>query len=202
MQFEWLDEETKKEIRQSVKDSIPDLDEQTINNLLQSAEKFFLVEKENDFYKDDSTRIVSFNKNSWEAGGKTAKFSNIFLDLDKLVYKGAEVSLLIIGALHNPYIVPLTALIVLENLKSLAEVQINEKHAVVLWVMGKSGGFEKSLDENSILNAANEELKAHGKKEIGTSELREILNDLMKLKCVERIGSSRYRLRERVKIDG
>ena len=202
MQFEWLDEATKEKIRQTIKNSIPELDEQTINSLLQMAEKFFLVEKESDFYKDGSTRIASFNKNSWEAGGKTIKFSNVFLDLDKLVYTGAEVSLLVIGALHNPYIIPLTALIVLENLKSLAEVQISEKHALVLWVMGKSGGFEKSLDENSILNAVNAELKAHDKKEINTSELRAILNDLIKLKCIERIGGSIYRLKERVKIGG
>jgi len=200
MQFKWLDEKTKEKIRQSIKNSIPGLDEQTINILLQNAEKFFIEEKQSDFYKDDGTRIVSFNKNSWEAGGKTVKFSNIFLDLDKLVYAGAEVSLLVIGVLHNPYIIPFTALIVLENIKSLAEVEISEKHAVVLWVMGKYGGLEKSLDEKSILSAVNAELKTHDREGINTSELRRIFNDLIRLKCIERSGDSRFRLKERVKV--
>lgn len=134
-------------------------------------------------------------------GGISIKVSNfLLLDWRRLLVDVAESTLTIIGGSENHWLLVLAGLVVWNKIHSLAAVPISEKHAVVLWAMWQNRDHDNQVEESKVYAAVNKHLRVRGRKRINTSDFEVILSDLQKMRCIERVEGSKWRLIERVRI--
>ena len=137
----------------------------------------------------------------WSRGARSSKPGNIWLNWRKLLIDGAESILTITGAAIVPWLIPLAGLIVWNKVWSLLNIEIDERHAVVIWVMWRNRDKENCIKEREILDAVNDELKKYNRPEMSPKELEDILKDLEKMECIEKIqDENKWWLREWVKV--
>lgn len=143
---------------------------------------------------DDIRRcdLIIMDYQSKEA--RSVKPGNIFFNWKKLLnlkellnyYESIDK---IIDAInnHSPWHIVLVGLYILNKGMSLLNIEIDERHGVVIWVMWDNVNKEKKCMEfDRILELVNEELKKYKKSEMLECELKNILNDLEKMRCIEK----------------
>ena len=137
----------------------------------------------------------------WSKGARSSKPGNIWLNWRRLLIDGAESILTIAGAVNIPWIIPLAGLVVWNKVWSLLNIEIDERHAVVIWVMWNNRDEENCVREEKIIVIVNNELKKYNRPQMTKEDLEKILKDLEKMQCIEKIkDGNKWLLREQVKI--
>ena len=137
----------------------------------------------------------------WSKGARSSKPGNIWLNWRRLLIDGAESILTIAGAVNIPWIIPLAGLVVWNKVWSLLNIEIDERHAVVIWVMWNNRDEENCVREEKIIVIVNNELKKYNRPQMTKEDLERILKDLEKMQCIEKIkDGNKWLLREQVKI--
>ena len=146
------------------------------------------------------TTIHFVTMKHWSRGAKSSKPGNIWLNWRKLLIEGAESILTITGVVSFPWLTPLAGLIVWNKVWSLLNIKIDERHAVVIWVMWHNRDEENCIEEEKILGLVNEELEKYNRPKMSQKELEDILKDLEEMQCIEKIqDKNKWWLREWVK---
>jgi len=132
-------------------------------------------------------------------GGRSSKPGNIWLNWRKLLIDSAESILTVVGAIAIPWLIPLAGLIVWNKVWALSNLEMDERHAATIWTMWKNRDKENRIEHDIILNLVNEELSKYKRSPMGEEELKNILNDLEKMECIEKDEKNKWWLREWVK---
>lgn len=132
-------------------------------------------------------------------GGRSLKPGNIWLNWKKLLIVGSESILTIAGAASVPWLIPLAGLVVWNKVWSLLTIEIDERHAAVIWTLWKNRDKEDRIEHDKILNLVNEELIKYNRLPMDEKELNNILSDLEKMECIEKDEKNKWWLREWVK---
>ena len=103
------------------------------------------------------------------------------------------------GAIAIPWLIPLAGLIVWNKVWALSNLEMDERHAATIWTMWKNRDKENRIEHDIILNLVNEELSKYKRSPMGEEELKNILNDLEKMECIEKDEKNKWWLREWVK---
>jgi hypothetical protein len=132
-------------------------------------------------------------------GGRNIKPGNILLNWKRLLIDSADIALTISGSISIPWLVPLAGLVVWNKIWSLLNIEIDERHAVVLWTMWQNKDDENKIERKEILKQTNKTLRKHNRREMNKAELKLILDDLERMQCIERSNHDKLRLREWIK---
>lgn len=138
---------------------------------------------------DDHRRARTTVRRDGLGGGRSSKASNILLNWRRLLIDGAESILCIAGAIAVPWLIPLAGLVIWDRVWSLLNIDIDERHAVVIWTMWKNRDKERRIADEKILGLVNKELRKFNRCRMSAEELRVILNDLAKMHCIAKIHS-------------
>lgn len=147
---------------------------------------------------DDRMYIITI-KSGGIGGGRSLKPGNIWLNWKKLLIDGSESILTIVGSASVPWLIPLAGLVVWNKVWSLLTIEIDERHAAVIWTLWKNRDKENRIEHDKILNLLNEELIKYNRLPMDEKELNNILSDLEKMECIERDEKNKWWLREWVK---
>ena len=147
---------------------------------------------------DTSIQLITMQPGGSE-GGRSSKPGNIWLDWKKLLTVGAESILTIVGAVSVPWLIPLAGLVVWNKVWSLLDIEIDERHAVVIWAMWNNRDEEDCIEDDKILDLVNEELHRYNRFMMNKKELNNILKDLGEMECIEKTDKNEWWLREWVK---
>jgi hypothetical protein len=132
-------------------------------------------------------------------GGVSVRPGNVFLNWKKLLADSSESILTVIGAIEIPWLIPLAGLVVWGKVRSLVDVDLDERHAAVMWTLWKNKEEGNFIDSSKMLGLVNVELGRYDRPVMNDEELGEILSDLEKLGCIKRIDDGRVLLEEEVK---
>jgi hypothetical protein len=132
-------------------------------------------------------------------GGRSSKPGNIWLNWRKLVVGGAESILTAAGAVSIPWLVPLAGLVIWNKAWSVLNIEIDERHAVVIWNMWKNKDEEDCIEDEKILPLVNKELSRYNRPIMNAEELGRILKNLERMECIEKSEKEKWWLREWVK---
>lgn len=196
MKLEEEAEKKKKELQNIIKSFLSQFDIENIDVISQKIIENFA----NVTPPEIDTTIYLITMNHWSRGARSSKPGNILLNWRKLLIDGAESILTITGAVSVPWLIPLAGLIVWNKVWSLLNIKIDERHAVVIWVMWHNRDEENCIEEEKILGLVNEELENYNRPKIPQKELEDILKDLEEMQCIEKIqDKNKWWLREWVK---
>jgi|YelNatPaOPRAMG01_1025707.scaffolds.fasta_scaffold92010_3 hypothetical protein len=132
-------------------------------------------------------------------GGSSIKPGNIIFNWRKLLIEGAESILTIMGAASIPWMIPLAGLVVWNRVYSLLKIEINERHAAVLWVMWQNKDENRYVDQENILEWVNQSLESYNRILMDEEELKIILKELEEMEIIEKSGE-KWWLREWVEV--
>jgi hypothetical protein len=131
------------------------------------------------------------------------KPGNVLVDMRKLLVTGAKMVCEVVGTVKSPLLLPLTALILWDQFWSLIKVEITEYDASVIWAMWTHCDAKQTIADAGLLETVNRmrEEKEHGP--LSAQELRDSLDKLAKMRCIElwNADPSRWWLREWIKVE-
>ncbi len=175
----------------SESEDIQKLAEEVINN--------YCVITEPEYQYDTTIHNLTMN-NGGMGGGSSRKPGNIWLNWRKLLIDGIDSIILAAGVIENSLLIPLAAILIWNKLWSEAKIEIDERHAVVIYAMWKNCDKEYNINQDKILISVNEQLSKYGKPKMKNKELEDILIGLDKMQCIEKKKENKYWLREWVKV--
>jgi len=150
--------------------------------------------------KIDTTLHIFLNIQPGGLGGaRSSKPGNILLNWRKLLIDASESILTIVGAVTVPWLIPLAGLVVWNKVWSLSSIEIDERHAAVIWTMWKNRDEENCIKNDKVLGLVNNELSKYNRPMMNEKELKDILKDLEEMECVESMEEDKWWLREWVK---
>jgi len=137
-----------------------------------------------------------------EGGAESVKPGNIVLNISRLVTAVASGVLTAVGVVEIPWTAVFGALVVWNTLYSAARVKISERDASVMWTLWLRRDEELTVPDAGLLKAVNAERKKHGQRPLRSTELRDALNKLKRIRSIERSSKddSRWWLREWVRV--
>jgi len=147
----------------------------------------------------DTTIYLLTIKPGGLGGARSSKLGNIRLNWKKLLIDGSEIILTISGAVVSPWLIPLAGLVVWNKVWSLLSIDIDERHAAVIWTMWKNRDDENCIENDKVLDLVNKELSEYNRPKMTEKELKDILKDLEEMECIERTEKNKWWLREWVK---
>ena len=161
MKLEEKSEKKKKELQNLIKSSLSQFNIDNIDEISQKIIEKFTVITPQEF---DTTphKIIKMNYNitmmhyhkitmmHWPKGARSLKLGNIWLNWRRLLIDGAESILTITGATSIPWLIPLAGLIIWNKVWSLLNIEMDERHAVVIWVMWSNRDKENCIEEKRI----------------------------------------------------
>ena len=131
--------------------------------------------------------------------GSSIKPGNIWLNWKQVLIEGSESILSIAEAVAVPWLVPFAGLSVCNRFWSVLHIQITERHAAVIRTMWLKMDNENSITDDAVLDSVNIELSKFNRLKMNHEELNIILKDLEGMKCIEKTGGNKWRLRELVR---
>lgn len=132
-------------------------------------------------------------------GGRSLKPGNIWLNWRRLLIDGAESILTVVGAISIPWLIPLAGLVVWNKVWSSSSIEIDERHAVIIWAMWNNRDEENCIEIDKISDLVNEELRRYNRPMMNEEELNNMLKDLEKIECIKKTDGNKRWLREWVK---
>jgi hypothetical protein len=132
--------------------------------------------------------------------GSSIKPGNIWLNWKQVLIEGSESILSIAGAVAVPWLVPFAGLVVCNRIWSVLHIKITERHAAVIWTMWLKRDKENSIKNDAVLDSVNIELSKFNRLKMNHEELNILLKDLEGMKCIEKTGENKWRLRELVRV--
>ena len=197
MKLEEKAEKKKEELQSILKSFFSQFNIDHIDEISQKIIEKFAVITPPEF---DETTLQLITMRHWSEGARSSKPGNIRLSWKSLLINGAQSILTIAGASSIPWLIPLAGLIIWDKVWSLLNIEIDERHAVVIWVMWNNRNKENCIKEEQILSLVNNELQKYNRPEVSKEELERILKDLEKMKCIKKIDDeNKWWLREGVK---
>jgi len=196
MKLEEKAEKKKEELQNIIKSSLTQFNIDNIDEISQKIiEKFTVITP-----PEVDTTLHLITMRHWSEGARSSKPGNIWLNWRRLLMDSAESILMIAGVVSIPWLIPLAGLIIWNKVWSLLNIEIDEKHAVVIWVMWNNRDEENCIKEEQILSLVNDELRRYKRPEMSEEEFERILKDLERMECIEKIvDENKWWLREWVK---
>jgi hypothetical protein len=118
--------------------------------------------------------------------GRSLKPGNIRLNWKKLLLDGSEAILTIVGVVAIPWLILLAGLIIWNKVYSLLNIEIEERHAGVIWTMWKNKDKDNCIGNDVILDLVNKELQKYDRPTMNQEELDGILTDLNRMRCIKK----------------
>lgn len=164
---------------------------QDINN-----KEFFIEKTFSSFCQFSSTsniRLDSFelfiaSKNS-EKECASYKPWNCIFNWRKLFITIPKIAMDVAAAAELPWLIPFTALLISNEIISQFEIKLSHRHGITMMVLWNLNGANNYISKNKILVEINQFLNREKLETMSNSELKIILNDLLKLKAIEKKGS-------------
>ncbi len=148
---------------------------------------------------DTSLHLITGIRPGGLGGARSLKPGNIWLNWRKLLIDGSESILTIIGTVAVPWLIPLAGLVVWNKVWSPLNIEIDERHAVVIWTMWKNRDEKNCIKKDAVLDLVNIELSQHNRPKMNVNELKDIMKDLEEMECIEGTEDNKWWLREWVK---
>ena len=118
-------------------------------------------------------------------GSRTTKPGNIALNWQKLLRKIPEIGLTAKEFPQGGLIAILAALYVWNSVWSLLQIELTKKHAVVMYVMWTNRDSNYKIPENVAFEKTREFLAENEEDAGWLSEFSQVVNDLVRMKCIE-----------------
>ena len=122
-------------------------------------------------------------------GGRSAKAGNIFLNIQKLITAVAGGVITVGGAISAPWTLPFAAIIIWDSIYSGTNIEITEREAAVLWTLWKNRDPKCCVPNSGLLELVNTELAGYGRQSMSDQELIDILDNLVRMKCIKKSKS-------------
>jgi hypothetical protein len=137
-------------------------------------------------------------------GARNSKAGNILLSWKRLLVNTGVVILLIVDTASVPPIAPaliwLAGLVIWDRMYSMADIKIDSRHAIVLWIMWQNRDNRRKIGSDVIPKLVTRELDKMDEPDMSSKELKNILLELEKIRCIKLI-EGKYWLREWVRIE-
>ncbi len=139
------------------------------------------------------TRGISFKHDTLGkvTSAKSVKPGNISLNWKKLLLSGAESTFHTMACISNPILIPLAAIIIWNKIWTNLQIDLDQRHATVLWTMWHNCDNNKKIDKIDLLSLVNEECQKFNIPILHEKELSDICHDLERIKCIEDVDQSK-----------
>lgn len=134
-----------------------------------------------------------------QGGGRSVKPGNIVLNWKDVLFSFPDFLLTAFGVAANPVLLVLAGLSIARRLWLMVEVELSERHALVLWAMWKRHAESLRVPEQEVAGLVAKEAEAYGASGFADAELRRILGELVRLKCIRKADDNDWELCEQVK---
>lgn len=118
-------------------------------------------------------------------GGESIKPGNIILNWRRLFESVPNIVLAGAGGISSPWLIPLAALVIWNEVWKQSKITISNRHAVVLWSSWEDRNDQFRIERHAALKATNKRLREYGWDEMSEAEFHAILDDLEKIECIE-----------------
>jgi hypothetical protein len=98
--------------------------------------------------------------------------------------EAASAALLVTTLPVSPVYLALAGIVIVNQLRSLLTLELDERHGAVIYIMWRRGGHEHSQRLEMVLPEVNAELRRLHKPKMGERELRQKLDELSELGCL------------------
>jgi hypothetical protein len=136
-------------------------------------------------------------------GASSLKLSNARLSLTRLATLIGSGTLTVAGAASLvvlPWPFAFVVLAFVYPLEEAVRARIDERVAVVMWVVWDERGARCRVARDALLPLVNGELRARGRQEMSDEELSDCLAELERLRCIE-LSDDNVIVRESVHLD-
>lgn len=136
-------------------------------------------------------------------GGRSTKPGNVRLNIGQLINSLASGVLTVAGVWTAPWLAPLAALVIWNDLYARATVELSKDHATVIWAMWLHADPRRTVGDSDLLHLVNGERAKAGELPFDRIRLDEVLAGLAELRCIERSrqDTGRWWLREWVSVN-
>lgn len=122
-------------------------------------------------------------------GGRSVKPGNLLLDMRKLMTAIASGVLTTVGIVGAPWTAPFAALLLWDRLWAGLNIEINEREAILLWVMWNNRDLNNQVFEEGLIEKVNAALESNGRPSISKQQMEDSLETLSKITAIERTTS-------------
>nr|WP_319570033.1 hypothetical protein [uncultured Draconibacterium sp.] len=185
------------ELTTLIKNEIPGLSEEDSGLII---ERFCKIKAPEIIFPEQESHMDFFTIHSAENKVSSIKAGNIVLNMKKLLIDSAEIGLTIAGVVATPYLIPLAALLIWNKVWSNIKIDLGENQAIAIKLMWENRNIkDNTIEESDVFYLFNQYLKSKNRNELVIEDFKRVLNDLEKMKCIEKKDSTRWWLREWVK---
>ena len=127
------------------------------------------------------------------------KAGNLWLNWRKFASDFGDLSLTVVGVVAEPKLAPLAALSIWSKICTHSSVPLSREHATVLYAMWQGRDKDNTLSETDAVEKSGVMFQLNGWPALERNAYNSIIDDLVKLQCIERKDSGVIWLREWVK---
>ena len=174
----------------------------SIEQIAQEVIKYFEIipSEETETEVDHDGRIVVLENEAGMGGGVSIKPGNIQVNWKDAVKFMGEFVMSAATVAAEPWLLPFAAIVSIQSGQSVLSVKIQEKLAMVLWVISQKLPPDEAMSTEAILEAFNSELLNLNRSQIKEKELVIILEELEEIKCISKGVNNQWELQEKVVI--
>lgn len=118
-------------------------------------------------------------------GGRSRKPGNIILNLGKLIQIVPDITITAAGVAGPTWLLPFIALHIWNKLWTNSKVDLDQKHAMIIYALWKNRNSENKIHEEAGYEKANSVFHKLELPDLSKSEYTQIINNLLDLECIE-----------------